>query len=513
LGRWFRRSRSTGNKKLTGIVRRRRGIVTLLPYFLAACVLGVLTWVTWEYVEDDAYIHCVFARNLWRGCGFSFNPGEILLGDTSPLWVFLLVGARGLLLSLEAASKILSAAFALICCWVFVRLAERSAGARGRRIEFRAWCVALFLCHPFFLAIIPSGMETSFALAWLLGFILISEVVSGSGGARACAGVGLAGALGVLVRPEFLLLGPCFAGSVLVRWASGVSREDHRVVMKRLAGFGIAWVAGVVAIALVLQGYFGQVLPTTMRAKSLDSHPFAAAAAMRTLKVLALGYGVIGLMGAGVAVVGRRLGEVMRRIPMTLHLWAAMLVAEYVAISANVQTRYLLLVWPWFAMMFALSLTGVNAARLRRAAWLCGVLAVAGQSCLMAFPALASRVYNAKQMRVLSDAVVRDTPEDSVLALYAIGQVAYETERRVVDVGCIVTPEMAEIPAGRRLEYAAKRGATHAIVLARDIPRLGIERKDVLAEASFRNATWEFPPSRYWEGVGKAVVRLKAAGE
>jgi hypothetical protein len=42
---------------------------------------------------DDAWIFWDFARNLATGQGFSFNPGQPVLGTTSILWVLLLAGS------------------------------------------------------------------------------------------------------------------------------------------------------------------------------------------------------------------------------------------------------------------------------------------------------------------------------------------------------------------------------------------------------------------------------------
>src|ERR1041385_8217209 len=39
---------------------------------------------------DDVYIHLRYAQNLQHGFGYSFNPGEVLTADTSPLWVVLI---------------------------------------------------------------------------------------------------------------------------------------------------------------------------------------------------------------------------------------------------------------------------------------------------------------------------------------------------------------------------------------------------------------------------------------
>src|SRR3954462_10429177 len=39
---------------------------------------------------DDAWIHQVFARNLFQRGEFSYNPGQLVAGSTSPLWTVLL---------------------------------------------------------------------------------------------------------------------------------------------------------------------------------------------------------------------------------------------------------------------------------------------------------------------------------------------------------------------------------------------------------------------------------------
>ncbi len=39
---------------------------------------------------DDVYIHTQFAKNLLHGYGYSFQSGQTLTADTSPLWVLIL---------------------------------------------------------------------------------------------------------------------------------------------------------------------------------------------------------------------------------------------------------------------------------------------------------------------------------------------------------------------------------------------------------------------------------------
>src|ERR1700730_3554089 len=65
--------------------------ILLLTLSLIWCLLWFIH--SWGYWEDDSFIHLEFARSLASGHGFSFN-GAVVYGDTSPLWVFLLVAAH-----------------------------------------------------------------------------------------------------------------------------------------------------------------------------------------------------------------------------------------------------------------------------------------------------------------------------------------------------------------------------------------------------------------------------------
>ena len=45
---------------------------------------------------DDAFITFRYARNLLAGSGFTFNPGEAVLGTTTPLYTLLMAGLGAL---------------------------------------------------------------------------------------------------------------------------------------------------------------------------------------------------------------------------------------------------------------------------------------------------------------------------------------------------------------------------------------------------------------------------------
>ena len=67
---------------------------------------------------DDAWIHFQFARNLANGAGFSFNPGEPAPGSTAPLWTLLLAGVGLFTTDFLIPALALSAFFLLLTVWL-----------------------------------------------------------------------------------------------------------------------------------------------------------------------------------------------------------------------------------------------------------------------------------------------------------------------------------------------------------------------------------------------------------
>lgn len=60
----------------------------LARLLLALAVFALAGWLLRGYVTDDTYIHLRYARHLLELGEFSFNPGEATYGATSPLWIF-----------------------------------------------------------------------------------------------------------------------------------------------------------------------------------------------------------------------------------------------------------------------------------------------------------------------------------------------------------------------------------------------------------------------------------------
>jgi hypothetical protein len=209
------------------------------PFLLPLILLLVTRCVLWAFLplaSEDAYITFRYARNLAFGNGLIYNPGERVMGFSSPLWT--LWSAVGFRLGAPPVPWVRSTALLAD----IVTLLGMGALLRRHVSRTAAWCFALFFAGwPYFAAVTLSGMENGAMLALLvLGAALVE-------GRNPAAGPVL-GALGLL-RPEGLA-----AAAVL---AAGARWRD------RLVALGLA-LAGWGALAL----YFGSPIPQSVVAKS-----------------------------------------------------------------------------------------------------------------------------------------------------------------------------------------------------------------------------------------------------
>ncbi|MEJ2207908.1 MAG: hypothetical protein P8129_02595 [Anaerolineae bacterium] len=114
-----------------------------------------------RYAYDDAYITYRYADNLRRGVGLVYNPGEWVLGTTTPLFA-LLLGALGLVVpNLEALGHWLG-----ILCWIVAIWAAIAWLWRAGRPRTALAAGLLIALEP---SCLPSlGMETHLVIALML---------------------------------------------------------------------------------------------------------------------------------------------------------------------------------------------------------------------------------------------------------------------------------------------------------------------------------------------------------
>src|SRR2546426_4453074 len=162
----------------------------LVPLLLVFATRGFF-WRLLPFAGEDAYITYRFSRNLVLGYGLTYNPGERVMGFSSPLWTMWNAAGYALTHDPVAWSRASSVASDVLTLVLLGGLIQRHASRTS------AWCFALFFAlWTSFAAVTISGMESSAMLA----LIAISAVCT----ERRSRFTGVALAALASIRPEGL---------------------------------------------------------------------------------------------------------------------------------------------------------------------------------------------------------------------------------------------------------------------------------------------------------------------
>jgi hypothetical protein len=118
----------------------RRAIDAALPKLWIASAATTFAWFR-ELRHDDAFITFRYARNIAEGAGFVFNPGEHVLGTTSPLFTLVAAGLYVLVGEALPTAAIAVNAVAVVCQAALVYLLLRDAA------PVAAFVVSLCVAH------------------------------------------------------------------------------------------------------------------------------------------------------------------------------------------------------------------------------------------------------------------------------------------------------------------------------------------------------------------------------
>jgi hypothetical protein len=204
---------------------------------------------------DDGYMFVRYGESLLREGRLSWNPGgEATYGLTTPL-VLLFTVPLALITGHNAAltAMLTSVIGGLLFVFFAIQLWRGAPGSRAVRLSglvLASVCVALSLTPDHFV----SGMDTTFALAYFAGWLLMVTRLEQRPSRYLAAAVGIAGGLAFWARPDLCVYTLAVPAALAV-----LSRERER----RLAGVVAlaATVATLGAVLLVNQLYFASPLP------------------------------------------------------------------------------------------------------------------------------------------------------------------------------------------------------------------------------------------------------------
>lgn len=475
------------------------------PFAVIMLLLAACWCVLWflharGYWEDDAYIHLEFARSIAEGHGFAFN-GAIVYGDTSPLWVWLLVAFHAVIPDWITAGKTLVAiacAISLAGAFAFARSLTRDLPL-SRSIAFASAMVLLFITNPYFGYWAFSGME-ALAGAGLVCWTCVLIAQPQLSTLRFLLAAFLAG-LAPLLRPEMgfftVLLGLVLLQRLLTAPASSAVRLAKLIAgLVLITGPGIAW--GIYALHT-----FGRVLPNTNAAKRAGPHDSVV---LRLLNVYGLGFPLI-LLGLAMLLVWfflkrREQGSVsstrlISLLPIggwLIFLWTAINCLFYIANHTYVQTRYVFVSAPVLIIVI-MALWLKLSPGLYRAGLVLGLAFGIAVSFDATWPLIHNKVGIDRDYAALA-AFLRTLPPDAPVAHYSIGEAAFLSRHPLVDTGGItrpgIIPFLWDATDDRRTAWMYSQGARYVVIDHQPVPG-----SVLLWHRQIPTSGWFLNPHRY----------------
>lgn len=436
--------------------------VDAVTWFAWSLGLGVLTalWFVFSYgyIEDDAFIHLEFARSVAAGQGFAFN-GLVTSGDTAPLWVLVLVSLHAVGLEWIEAAKLACLLGLGSTVLAIVYLARDLVADHASFKRLAPAAVAVTVLNPYFVHWSFSGMESVTALGVSLWAIRATFVRPPSW-AGALTSVTLLG-IGPLLRPELLLLAGVGVPVTLWRYW----RASQETALK--LGSRLALLAAIGALPVLLWCVyalltFGSPIPNTNMAKRGGGLSIVGP---RLVSVYAAGFLVPLLLFPLVAIVRLLRGQRAPAAVWVLALWPLLCVVFYLADHTLVQTRYCLLSMPCLGILTLWLLEDSARPLSLRLATGAMVLVSLLTVSLTVVPHVQNKKETVRLYAGIGSFLANHVPKDAPVAVYAIGQLAFESRHPLVDVGGITRPSV--IPylndPEATFQWAKRNGARYFI--------------------------------------------------
>jgi hypothetical protein len=396
-----------------------------------------------DHLYDDALITLRYSRNLAEGLGLVYNPGELCLGTSSPLYALLIA---------------LPASFGFDPLWSAVSF---NIGCDA------AVCVLLiYLCRgfPLLQALAPcgyllhsnilywSGTGMEFSLLVLLGYATVAAFAAGRHGlAGVLAGLALVGRLDAVI---FL------AGLGVVALLAAL--REKRIPWRFPAGFAAASAPWFCFAAMT----YGHLVPLSARARYLlyQSQSWGGEA----VAVLAGSAWLLpAALGAFFAWHGPALSPRLSFFLRVLSLHPLFFLLAYEASGGRIYRRYQVALDASLVLLgcFALAVLAAELRQAKAGRRLAAAAALFGCAVLLAKPSAVALLYpfrdggspgNSVHLRA-ARWIAESSPPEAVVMAGNIGYLGYFTRRTIFDLNGLVSPRAYE---------ALRRGESRAVLIA-----------------------------------------------
>lgn len=454
-------------------------------------LLSVGSYLAWSYSQgkagfplDDAWIHQTYARNLAQTGQLAYLPGQPSAGSTSPAWSFLLSVGYLLGVDFRLWAYLLGALSHGATALLVYRLARRLAPTQPK-VSLFAGLLCAVEWHLVWSAC--SGMETALFTALslaLLEYFFIQVDVRGSSSGPASlrreqllvnsVGIGLVGGALVLTRPEGLVL----VGFVILGLVVFPLPVPRKEVPQRL----LATAVSLLGLGVLLAPYLGfnlrtsgAIFPNTFYAKQVE-YQVAWSIPVRLWRVV-----TPSLVGAQVLLLpGFFYGAYHlirnRQWPATVPLlwWLALLCLYAWRLPVSYQHgRYVI---PTIPLLIGYGTWGTSLLlhpkapemwkRVASRAVPLALALVAGLFWLRGAQAYVDDVGVIEgEMVDIAHWINAHTTAADVIAVHDIGAVGYLTDRPLLDLAGLITPEVIPFmtEAGPLATWMTERGASYVV--------------------------------------------------
>jgi len=416
---------------------------------LALLAVGGYVWLAGRmqsigFPLDDAWIHQTYARNLADLGEWSFVPGITSAGSTSPFWTVILA-----LFHLVTEDTPFGLTYLMGAVWLwalacFAELIFRRSFPTYKSNFPPAGVLIVLEWHLVWAG--ASGMETLLFAALILAVFYIFHNTNNLHGYRLA---GLMIGIGVWVRPDMLtLLGPLVFIIIF-------QKSNWNFRLKEIGGSLAAATLPLAAYLIFNYLLSGQVWPNTFYAKQTEY------ASMREISILIRYWKIVTLplVGVGILLLPGFLYKSYRSIRTCNIYWLAAILwwlgySLVYALRLPVtyqHGRYLIPAMPVFLLIGLVgSVEGLEfgkstgyLGRVIGRAW-AGAAAIV----LAAFLVMGGSSY-ARDVAIINSEIVAaakwlntHTAADDLIAVHDIGAVGYFTQRRIIDLAGLVTPEV-----------------------------------------------------------------------
>jgi arabinofuranosyltransferase len=442
---------------------------------------------------DDVFIHMQFSKNIAEGNGFAFNANDPTPGSTSPAWTLLITLPYLVIKNHLLITKLLSTVFYILSGISTYFLAKEIL--RSKKWALVASVFTLVTGRLAWSAL--SGMEVTL-FTFLLNIALLFQIKKKSN-------ILVAGILGLAstVRPEgYLLFAFYTIHSIIKSFRSfSSSRSDKSSInlinlIKMITLPVLVYLAIIVPYLVFSYKATGSILPNTFAAQSITDTSLMFKVKMAVLYLARYSY--ILVIDNPVVALLLPIGILALIKKKTKYLFLLIivvgfpLIASITAPNLRHHARYTMPFIPLYTIIGISGLTWIlhkrNRKRLRiRLNNLTVMLIICLMSLIQGIllinwaDTFAWNVKNINDMHVkLGKWINENTPSDSLLAINDIGAITYYSDRKIIDMVGLVSPEVLNVLDGQTKDtreeplwkYIKSQDADYLIILPCWYPNL-----------------------------------------